>query len=668
MSQVQDKVDPAVRQRAINAIRALTIDGAEAAGSGHPGMPMGCADAGYALYVDIMKHNPKNPKWLDRDRYVQSAGHGSMLQYSLLHLTGYDLPMDELKRYRMLDSKTPGHPEYGYTEGVEITTGPLGQGIATSVGMALAERHLAAIYNKPGHEIVDHYTYVIAGDGCLMEGVSGEASSLAGHLGLGKLIVLYDDNSITIDGETDITFTEDVMKRYDAYGWHTQVVEDGNDVDAILKALEAAKAASDKPSIISVKTTIGFGSPNMAGTSGVHGAVLGADEAKLTKENLKIDWPEFTVPEDVAEVYSKVVTRGEEAEAEWNKRFEAYKAEFPELAAEFENVMSGEITQDVESLLPTFKVGDKAVATRVASGKIINELAKGIPQIVGGSADLGKSNNTKLEGIPYMTKDDYSGRNIAYGVREHGMAAVANGLSLHGGLKPYVATFLIFADYLRPALRLGALMHQGVVYPLTHDSIGLGGDGPTHQPIAVLTSLRAIPNVTVIRPADANETAQAWAFALKHNTGPTVFALSRQNLPILDVPAGSVEKGAYIQDDADGTPDVVLIGTGSEVPLCIEAKKKLEEDGIKARVVSMPSQELFEKQDDSYKESVLPAGIPRVAVEAGATVGWYKYVGFEGAVVGIDRFGESAEGDELFERFGFTVDNVASVAKGIVKK
>ncbi len=661
MTQTQTR--QSVQERSINAIRALTIDATQAAGSGHPGMPMGAAAMGYTLYTQFMKYNPANPKWADRDRYVQSAGHGSMLQYSLLHLAGYDLPMEELKRYRQWHSKTPGHPEYGMTPGVEITTGPLGQGISTAVGMALGEAHMAAVYNRPGHEIVDHYVYVIAGDGCLMEGVSSEASSLAGHLGLGKLIVLYDDNSITIDGGTDITFTENVLERYEAYGWDTQIVGDGNDVDGIAAAIEAAKRETGKPSIIAVRSIIGFGSPKVAGTSGAHGSVLGADEAKATKENLGIDWPEFTVPDDVLSHYREAVERGKGDEAAWQKRFEAYRSAYPELAAQFEAALNNEFPEDPEDLVPTFEVGGKS-ATRVASGKIVNALAAKIPQLVGGSADLAKSTNTTLEGISYMTKDDYSGRNIAFGVREHGMAAVANGLSLHGGLKPFVATFLIFADYLRPALRLGALMEQPVVYAFTHDSVGLGGDGPTHQPIAILTSLRAIPQLTVIRPADANETAQAWAHALT-SPYPVAFALSRQDLPHLEVPRGSVNKGAYIASDADGAPDLILIGTGSEVSLCLEAKKLLEEGGIKVRVVSMPSTELFDAQDESYRESVLPRAVSkRVAVEAGATLGWYKYVGLDGVVIGLDRFGESA--DDALERLGFNPQNVAEQAKKLL--
>jgi len=664
MTQTQTR--QSLQERAINAIRALTIDATQAAGSGHPGMPMGAAAMGYTLFTRFMKFNPANDRWIDRDRYIQSAGHGSMLQYSLAHLVGYDLPMEELKRYRQWKSKTPGHPEHFVTPGVEITTGPLGQGISTAVGVALAEAHLAAVYNRPGHEIIDHYTYVIAGDGCLMEGVSSEASSLAGHWGLGKLVVLYDDNHITIDGSTDLAFTEDVIKRYEAYHWHTQVVEDGNDVEAITRAVEAAKAETNKPSLIAVRSVIGFGSPKVQGTSKAHGSILGAEEAKATKENLGIDWPEFTVPDDVLAHYREATERGKKAEQAWQQRFDAYQAEFPDLAAQFQAALKGEPEGDLEDLIPKYEVGGKA-ATRITSGEVLNVLAAEFPQLIGGSADLAGSNMTTLKDVTFISRDDYTGRNIAFGVREHGMATIANGLSLHGGLKPFVATFLIFADYLRPALRLSALMDQPVIYVFTHDSIGLGGDGPTHQPIAVLTSLRALPHLTVIRPADANETAQAWAFALT-SKDPIAFALSRQNLPHLDVPRGSVKKGGYILADADGTPDVILIATGSEVSICLEAKARLEAEGHRVRVVSMPSVEIFEEQDESYRESVLPSAVrARVAVEAGATLGWYKYVGLDGVVLGIDRFGESADGDELMQRFGFTPENVVEHARKVLK-
>ena len=657
----QTKTRQSLQERSINAIRGLTIDAVEAAGSGHPGMPLGAAPMGYTLYTKFMKFNPANDRWVDRDRYIQSAGHGSMLQYSLAYLVGYDLPMSELKRYRQWGSKTPGHPEHFLTPGVEITTGPLGQGISTAVGIALGEAHLAAVYNRPGHEIVDHYTYVIAGDGDLMEGVSSEASSLAGQWGLGKLIVLYDDNNVTIDTKTTATFTEDVLERYDAYGWHTQMVEDGNDVEAITRALETAKGVSDKPSLIAVRSMIGYGS-EVEGTPKAHGSVPDPKEAK---KNLGIDWPEFTVPDDVLAHYREATERGKEAEQAWQKEFDAYKSEFPELAQQFETAQKGEAEGDLEDLLPTFEVGGKA-ATRASSGKVLNVLAEKFPQLIGGSADLAGSNNTTLDDSPFITKGDYAGRNIHFGVREHGMAAITNGLSLHGGMKPYAGTFLIFSDYLRPALRLGALMDQPVVWVFTHDSIGLGGDGPTHQPVSQLTALRAIPQLKVIRPADANETAQAWAYAMTSKE-PVAFALSRQDLPHLSVPKGSVKRGAYTHADSDGTPDLILIGTGSEVSLCLEAKEALEKEGTKVRVVSMPSQELFDEQDEAYRESVLPGSVrARVAVEAGASLGWFKYVGLDGLTVCLDRFGESADGDVVMDKLGFNVQNVVATVKKLL--
>lgn len=683
------KIDPALEQRAVNTIRALTIDAVEASGDGHPGMPMGAAAMGYTLFTRAMRYNPKNSKWPNRDRYVQSAGHGSMLQYSLLHLAGFDLSMDDLRNYRQWESRTPGHPEYGHTDGVETTTGPLGQGIATAVGMALAEAHLAERYNKPGYDVVDHHTYVIASDGDLMEGVASEASSLAGHLGLGKLIVLYDDNGISIDGATGITFTEDVLKRYKAYGWHTHTVMDGNDVQQLADAIAAAKAVADKPSIIAVRTVIGYGSPDLAGTSKVHGSPLGAKEAALTKENLGVDWPAFSVPDDVLALYRQAVPRGAQAEAEWQELFEGYRAAHPELAAEFERVMAGELPADLSADMPVFKVGE-SVATRKASNVAMNALAKKLPELVGGSADLAGSNYTDIDGETAMAKGTYGGRIIHFGIREHGMAAVANGLTLHGGLRAFVATFLIFSDYLRPALRLSALMHQGVVYVFTHDSVGLGGDGPTHQPIGELMALRLIPNLRVIRPADANETAQAWALAVEATESPTALALTRQNVPNLAIPAGGVRRGAYVLAEAGAegglaqgaagawtdpaqaagvTPDVILIGTGSEVQLCLGARDQLEAEGIRTRVVSMPSFELFEAQDQEYRDAVLPPSVrARVAVEAGATLGWERWVGAEGQVIGIDRFGASAPGDVVMREFGFTVENVVSAARNALTR
>jgi transketolase len=666
MTKAQVKKDDIV-SRAVNIIRALTVDATEQAGSGHPGMPMGAAPMGYVLYKRIMRHNPKNPQWPNRDRYVQSAGHGSMLQYSLLHLCGYDLSIDELKNYRQWGSKTPGHPEVHMTPGVETTTGPLGQGLATAVGFALAEAHLASRYNRPDYPVFDHYTYVIASDGDIMEGVTAEAGSLAGHLGLGKLIVLYDDNLVTLDAEAEVSFSEDVLKRYDAYNWHTQRVSDGNDIEAIDEAIKAAQAVTDKPSIIAVRTIIGYGAPNQ-NSSAVHGSPLGDEKAIKTRETLGIDWHPFSIPEDIQAHYDDVITQGEQHEAQWNEMFAQYKKAHPELAAELEMMLAGKFAEGFDEDLPTFEVG-KETATRNASGKVLNALAKKVPQMLGGSADLAGSTKTDIDDTAIIQRGSYSGRNIYFGVREHAMAAAANGMVLHGGLRPFVGTFLIFSDYLRPSLRLSALMEAPVIYVFTHDSIGLGGDGPTHQPIAALMALRAIPDVVVIRPADANETVQAWVEALKRTDGPTALALTRQNVPNLEVPAGSVAKGAYVLADSDGAPEVILIGTGSEVQHCLAAKKTLEAAGTPTRVISMPSMELFEAQSIDYKEQILPHYVKtRVAVEAGATQGWYKYVGLEGAVVGIDHFGASAEGDVVMEKYGFTADNVVKTVKELLSR
>jgi len=675
--------DKALTERSVNTIRALTIDATQAAGDGHPGMPLGAAGMGYTLFANTMRYNPRDPKWPNRDRYVQSAGHGSMLLYSLLHLTGYDLPMAELERYRQWGSRTPGHPEYGHTAGVETTTGPLGQGISTAVGMALAEAHLAARYNRPGFEVVDHHTYVIASDGDLMEGVSGEASSFAGHHGLGKLIVLYDDNGISIDGSTSITFTEDVPARYRAYGWHVQSVADGNDVGAITQAIAAARNEPQRPSLIAVRTVIGYGSPHLAGTPKVHGTVLGAEEAAATKANLGVDWPAFTVPDDVLAHMRAALDRGAKDQAAWNALFERYRAEHADLAAEFERTTRGELPADFAADLPTYPVG-KSSATRKASHDAINALATRLPELVGGSADLAGSNFTDIAGEKAMHPGDYSGRIIHFGIREHSMAAIGNGLCLHGGIRPFVATFLIFSDYLRPALRLAALMGQGVVFDFTHDSIGLGGDGPTHQPIGELMSMRVMPGLDVIRPADANETAQAWAHALSSHTHPTALALTRQNVPNLNVPAGAVARGAYVlaeagaagglaeggagatsaQPDGNVHPDLILIGTGSEVQLCLAARDVLEAEGVRTRVVSMPSFELFDRQPAAYRAAVLPSSTrARVTVEAGATLGWERYAGDLGEIVGVDRFGASAPGDVVMREYGFTAENVVAAAR-----
>lgn len=657
----------------INSIRFLAIDAVEKAKSGHPGLPMGAAPMAFVLWDRFMRFNPKNPKWFNRDRFVLSAGHGCMLQYALLHLTGYDsVTIDDIKQFRQWGSKTPGHPENFETLGVEVTTGPLGQGIANGVGLAMAEAHLAAKFNKPDAQIVDHYTYVILGDGCNMEGVSGEACSLAGHLGLGKLIALYDDNHISIDGSTDVSFTEDVGKRFEAYGWHVQHVEDGNtDLEAIAKAIDAAKAVTDKPSLIKVTTTIGYGSPNKANTADVHGAALGGDEVKATRDKLGWEYPEFEVPEDALKHFRKAVDRGADLEAEWNKAWADYQAKYPQEAGEFERFASNKLPEGWEDALPTYKPEDKALATRKTSEMTLNALAPVLPELIGGSADLTHSNYTLLKGFGDFQKGQYANRNLRFGVREHGMGSICNGIALHGsGLIPYCATFLVFADYMRAAIRLSALSQAGVIYVMTHDSVALGEDGPTHQPVETIASLRAIPNLLVIRPADGNETSGAYKVAINaaSENRPTLMAFSRQNLPQL---AGStidnVAKGAYILSDSEGTPDIILIGTGGELHLCVDAAQKLQAEGKKVRVVSMPCWELFDEQDEAYRESVLPKAVTkRLVVEAASSFGWCRYLGNEGAMISIDRFGVSAPGNVALEKFGYTVDNVVAKAKALL--
>ncbi len=654
----------------INSIRFLAIDAVEKAKSGHPGLPMGAAPMAFVLWDRLLRFNPKNPKWFNRDRFVLSAGHGCMLQYALLYLTGYDsVTIEDIKQFRQWGSKTPGHPENFETPGVEVTTGPLGQGIANGVGLAMAEAHLAAKFNKPDAKIVDHYTYVILGDGCNMEGVSGEACSLGGHLGLGKLIALYDDNHISIDGSTDVSFTEDVSKRFEAYGWHVQHVEDGNtDLEAIHKALEAAKAVTDKPSFIKVTTTIGYGSPNKANSADAHGAALGKDEIKLTRDNLGWEYPEFEVPQDVLNHWRKAIERGENLETEWNKTFADYKHKYPEDAAVFEQYLSGKLPTDWDKALPKYSPSDKAIATRKTSEATLNALAPVLPQLIGGSADLAHSNNTLLKGYGDFQKGQYQNRNLRFGVREHGMGAICNGIALHGsGLIPYCATFLVFTDYMRAAIRLSALSQAGVIYVMTHDSIGLGEDGPTHQPVETIAALRAIPNLTVIRPADGNETSGAYKVAVEYANQhrPTLLIFCRQNLPQL---AGSsiegVTKGGYIIADSEGTPDIILISTGSEVYMCVEAADKLRAEGKKVRVVSLPSWELFDEQPAEYRESVLPKSITkRLVVEAASSFGWHRYIGTEGAMISVDRFGVSAPGPVALEKFGYTVDNIITKAK-----
>ncbi|MCP4362429.1 MAG: transketolase [Chloroflexi bacterium] len=658
--------NPEKHDLAANTIRGLTMDGVQKANIGHPGMPMGTADIAVVLWTQFLKHNPQDPAWVNRDRFVLSAGHGSMLIYSLLHLSGYDLSLDELKRFRQWGSQTPGHPEFGHTVGIETTTGPLGQGVANAVGLALAERWLAAKFNRPDMEIVDHSTYAIAGDGDLMEGVSAEASSLAGHLALGKLIVLYDDNGITIDGRTDLTFTEDVLARYAAYGWQTSQV-DGHDSATVLTAIQDAKENNTQPSLIACRTHIGYGSPHKQDTSAAHGSPLGDEEIRLTKQNL--GWPEkplFYIPD---EVYT-FMAGSNAAQAEWNRLWSKYQTEYPGLAAEFNAFMNGDLPTNWDEILPKFEAG-KAIATRNASGAVLNALAPHVPYLLGGSADLSGSNKTGLKGEQDLKPDDFSGRYIRFGVREHGMGGIMNGMALHGGVRPYGGTFLVFSDYMRGSVRLAAMMEQPVIYIFSHDSIGLGEDGPTHQPIEHLMSLRAIPNMLVIRPADATETAVAWKVALEHKTGPTALILTRQGVPTLDrrqfAPAAGLAKGAYVLSDVE-KPQVVLIGTGSEVHIALAAQTALAVEGVAARVVSMPSWELFVAQSFEYHESVLPSKITaRVSVEAGVTLGWERYIGLGGAAVGLDRFGASAPYQTVYEKLGLTPVAVMEAALSVMR-
>ncbi|HEX9922935.1 MAG TPA: transketolase [Anaerolineae bacterium] len=651
-------------QLCVDTIRALSIDAVQKANSGHPGMPMGMADAAYVLWTQFLRHNPKNPDWFNRDRFVLSAGHGSMLLYSLLHLTGYDLPLEQLKQFRQWDSLTPGHPEYGLTPGVETTTGPLGQGFANGVGMAIAEAFLAATFNRPGFDLFDHYTYAIVSDGDLMEGISHEAASMAGHMKLGKIIYLYDDNHISIDGPTELAYTEDRMMRFEAYGWHTQKI-DGHDRAAVAAAIEAAQAVTDKPSIIACRTTIGYGSPNKANTHGVHGSPLGVDEVKLTKEAYGWDpAKEFYVPAEVLAHFRQAVEQGAELSDEWRQRLEAYAKKHATEAKQLRQALSGELPDGWEEALPTFPADEKGMATRAASGQVLTALAPVLPTLIGGSADLAPSNNTFLKGYPVFANDSFAGRNFHFGVREHGMVGALNGMALHGGVIPYGGTFLIFSDYCRPSIRLAALSHIPSIFVFTHDSIALGEDGPTHQPVEHLAALRAMPNLTVIRPADANETAQAWRIALEKQDGPVALCLTRQNLPVFDRTkmgdAAGLAKGAYVLLDTDRVyPDVILIGTGSEVQFAVEAFYKLAEQGIDARVVSMPSWELFAQQPDDYQNFVLPPSVKaRVAIEAAVPMGWSRWVGPQGSVIGLDRFGASAPYKVIYEQLGFTAENL----------
>jgi transketolase len=673
----------------INTIRFLSVDAVQKADSGHPGMPMGAAPMAYVLWTRLLKHNPANPQWFDRDRFVLSGGHGSMLEYSLLHLTGYDLPLEQLKLFRQWRSRTPGHVEHGVTPGVETTTGPLGQGIGNAVGMAIAEAHMAARCNRHGHEIVNHFTYAIVSDGDLMEGVGSEAASLAGHLKLGKLICLYDDNRISLSASTDIAFTEDRGKRFEAYGWHTQTVEDGNDLEAIDRALRVAQRETQRPSLVLVRTHIGYGSPHKQDTFEAHGSPLGKEEVQLTKQSL--DWPlepAFYIPDSALAHFRKAVERGKQAEAEWNRRLAAYEDAYPDLARDLEQTIRSELPGGWDAEIPQFPADAKGMATRVASGKIMNAIAPRLPALLGGSADLNPSTHTALKGLGDFQNPgrasgdrqgeagggwDYAGRNLQFGVREHGMGAILNGMATHGAIIPFGATFLIFSDYMRPPIRLAALMEQHVIYVFTHDSIGLGEDGPTHQPVEQLAGLRAVPRLIVIRPCDANETAVAWRVAVETRGRPVALVLTRQSVPTLDrgkygSPEG-LRRGAYVlADTPGGRPDMILIGTGSEVSLIVEAQKRLAAQKVSARIVSMPSWELFESQPQEYRESVLPPAVrARLAIEAGSPQGWCKYVGDRGDVIGVEHFGTSAPGPIVMQEYGFTVENVVKRALALLK-
>jgi len=663
--------DASFDEQCVNTIRFLAVDAVQKANSGHPGMPMGMAPVAHLLWTRHMKYDPAAPDWPDRDRFVLSAGHGSMLLYAMLHLTGYDLTLAELQAFRQWGSKTPGHPEHGRTAGVETTTGPLGQGLGNAVGMALAEAFLAATFNRDDHIVVDHHTFVIAGDGDLMEGVASEACSLAGHLGLGKLIVLYDDNHITIDGPTDLAFTEDVV----AYGWHARRVADANDLDAVDAAVAAARAATDKPSLIAVRSHIGYGSPHRQDTSRAHGEALGEDEVRLTKEAL--GWPlepAFLVPDDVLAFYRRARERGAAARGAWEEKVAAWRAAAPDLAATWDRAQCREPAPGWEEALPSFDPADGGVATRSASGAVINAVAAFLPTLIGGSADLAPSNNTLIKGLESFQRGDRAARNLHFGVREHAMGAVANGMALHGGVLPYAATFFVFTDYMRPSMRLAALMGLPVTYVLTHDSIGLGEDGPTHQPVEQLAALRAMPGMTLIRPADANETVEAWKVALRHGHGPLGLILTRQKLPVLDrgryAAAAALARGAYVLADAgEGEPELIMVASGSEVQLALVAAATLGDEGVRVRVVNMASRELFAAQDEAYRESVLPAGVrARLAIEAAVTFGWGDIVGLDGEVIGLDRFGASAPAAELFAQFGFTVANVCERARALLAR
>jgi transketolase len=657
-----------LEQQGINTVRILAADAVQKANSGHPGAPMGLAPVGHVLWAESMNYNPRNPEWANRDRFILSNGHAGMLQYSYLYLTGYPITLDDIKKFRQLHSKTAGHPEYGLLPGIEVTTGPLGQGFANGVGFAIAQKYLAARYNKPGFDIFNYKIYVICSDGDMMEGISSEAASLAGHLQLGNMIYLYDDNHISIEGNTNIAFDEDVAQRFEAYGWHVQVLADGNDLDALSAAIKNAQKETHRPSLIKVRTHIGFGSPNKADTAAAHGSALGEPEVKLVKENFGFDPAKyFAVPDEVLNYYREAGKKGIDKEKDWNVLFKSYREKYTELANEYELFSSGKLPKGWKQKLPVFKAGEE-MATRKASGKVLNALSDYLPNLIGGSADLAPSTDTNLENYKSFSAENNDGRNFHFGIREHAMGAILNGLALSNYIIPYGATFLIFSDYMRPPIRLAAIMKIRAIYVFTHDSIALGEDGTTHQPVEQLIGLRSVPNMTVIRPADANETVQAWRVAIEHSGGPVALILTRQKIPVIDqekyTKAIELEKGAYILSEPATQPNIILIGTGSEVQLLLAAQKTLKEHNIAARVVSMPSWELFEKQDNAYKEKIFPVAIrKRLAVEAGSPLGWLKYVTDEGDVIGINKFGESAPGEEVMAAYGFTVENVVKRAK-----
>ena len=667
---------PKLDELCINTLRFLAVDMVQKANSGHPGLPLGSAAMAYTLWDRFLKFNPRDPLWPDRDRFVLSAGHGCALLYALLHVTGFDLPMEELESFRQWGSRTPGHPEYGKTPGVEATTGPLGQGFANAVGMAIAEVALAARFNRPDHQIVDHYTYVLASDGDLEEGISSEAGSLAGHLRLGKLIVLYADNHITIEGNTELAFTEDRMARFAAFGWHVQRIEQGNDIDAIAFALKTAREERGRPSLIAVRTHIGFGSPHKQDSAAAHGEPLGVDEVCLTKEAL--GWPvepSFHVPAEAREHFREAAARGKEAQAEWELRLEAYAKESPDLAAEFQRVVHRQLPKDWDANLPTFTPGEGPMATRSASGKTIAVLASRLPELMGGSADLAPSTHTNMAGAGSFGPENRAGRNMHFGIREHAIGAILNGMALHCGLIPYGGTFLIFSDYMRPPMRLAAMNGLPVIYVFTHDSIAMGEDGPTHQPVEQLLGLRSIPGMVVIRPADANETVAAWRIAIERKDGPVALVLTRQGLPVLDlarypgIPAG-VPLGGYVLADSPKSvqPDIILIATGSEVHLALDARDRLASEGVQARVVSVPSTNIFSMQSDRYRDKVLPPGVPLLAIEAGASLGWKPFVGPQIAVIGVDTFGASAPGKVVMQQYGFTVENICKQTRTLLRQ